>query len=73
MLRDTTLALGVAYLFNKMPSFVNIAQSTNGGGGFDPSNASPLGAGRAQRQVAGRAVLTAQEQPGLDSYLTFAV
>jgi iron complex outermembrane receptor protein len=42
-LRDTTVALGVSNLFDKKPPFVNIAQSSNGGGGFDPTLASPIG------------------------------
>src|SRR5205085_10062973 len=32
--KDTSLALGVVNLFDRKPPFVNIAQSTNGGGGF---------------------------------------
>ncbi len=43
MLKDTTVALGVVNLFNRAPPFVNIAQSTNGGGGFDPTLVSPVG------------------------------
>lgn len=43
MLRDTTLALGVYNAFDRDPPFVNIAQSQNGGGGFDPTAASPVG------------------------------
>jgi iron complex outermembrane receptor protein len=39
----TTLALGVTNLFNRPPPFVNIAQSNLGGGGFDPTLASPVG------------------------------
>ena len=42
-LRDTTVALGVTNVFDKKPPFVNIAQSSNGGGGFDPTLASPIG------------------------------
>lgn len=42
-LRDTTLALGLSNAFDKKPPFVNIAQSNNGGGGFDPTLASPIG------------------------------
>lgn len=43
LLQDTTLSLGASNLFNRKPPFVNVAQSTNGGGGFDPTMASPLG------------------------------
>ena len=43
MLKDTTVALGVINLFNRAPPFVNIAQSSNGGGGFDPTLVSPVG------------------------------
>ncbi len=43
LLRDTTIAVGVTNLFDKKPPFVNIAQSSNGGGGFDPTLASPIG------------------------------
>jgi iron complex outermembrane receptor protein len=39
----TTLALGVTNLFDRNPPFVNIAQSTNGGGGFDPTLTNPIG------------------------------
>jgi iron complex outermembrane receptor protein len=42
-LRDTTIALGVYNAFDRKPPFVNIAQSQNGGGGFDPTAASPIG------------------------------
>ncbi|MEN9631137.1 MAG: hypothetical protein RJA10_4365, partial [Pseudomonadota bacterium] len=42
-LRDTTLALGVYNALDRQPPFVNIAQSQNGGGGFDPTAASPVG------------------------------
>ena len=37
MLRDTTLSLGAVNLFDRKPPFVNVAQSQNGGGGFDPT------------------------------------
>lgn len=42
-LRDTTVVLGVTNLFDRKPPFVNVAQSNNGGGGFDPTMASPIG------------------------------
>lgn len=38
-----TLALDVSNLFDVDPPFVNIAQSPNGGGGFDPTLANPIG------------------------------
>lgn len=37
------LALDVRNLFDAKPPFVNIAPSPNGGGGFDPSAADPVG------------------------------
>jgi iron complex outermembrane receptor protein len=37
------VALGVVNLFDRNPSFVNISQSTNGGGGFDPTSSNPVG------------------------------
>lgn len=43
LLRDTTLSLGVSNLFDKDPPFVNIAQSANGGGGYDPTQTNPIG------------------------------
>ena len=43
ILKDATFAIGVVNLSNKMPPFVNIAQSPNGGGGFDPTLANPIG------------------------------
>lgn len=43
LLKDATIALGVTNLFDKSPPFVNIAQSNNGGGGFDPTLANPVG------------------------------
>lgn len=43
LLKDTVLAVGVTNVTNKMPPYVNVAQGSNGGGGFDPTNASPLG------------------------------
>ncbi|WP_395399588.1 TonB-dependent receptor domain-containing protein [Pseudoduganella sp. UC29_106] len=41
--KDLTLSAGVVNLFDKNPPFVNIAQSTNGGGGFDPTLTNPTG------------------------------
>ena len=38
-----TLAVDVSNLLNKNPPFVNIPQSPNGGGGFDPTVANPIG------------------------------
>ncbi|UAJ11530.1 TonB-dependent receptor domain-containing protein [Glacieibacterium megasporae] len=38
-----TVALDVANLFDADPPFVNIPQSPNGGGGFDPTAANPIG------------------------------
>lgn len=43
MLRDATVALGVTNVLDRDPPFVNIAQSQNGGGGFDPTLVNPLG------------------------------
>jgi iron complex outermembrane receptor protein len=43
LFKGTTLALGVTNAFDKQPPFVNIAQSTNGGGGFDPTLVNPVG------------------------------
>jgi iron complex outermembrane receptor protein len=43
MLKDATLALGVTNLFDRKPPFVNVAQSNNGGGGFDPTTTNPVG------------------------------
>lgn len=42
-LRDTRLSLDVTNLFDTDPPYVNIIPSPNGGGGFDPANASPIG------------------------------
>ncbi len=42
-LKDATVALGVVNLLDKTPPFVNIAQSNNGGGGFDPTQVNPVG------------------------------
>jgi iron complex outermembrane receptor protein len=39
----STVALGVTNLFDRKPPFVNIAQSSNGGGGFDPTLTNPIG------------------------------
>lgn len=41
--KDATIALGATNLFDKEPPFVNIQQSGNGGGGFDPTVANPIG------------------------------
>lgn len=43
LLKDSTLSLGVSNLFDQKPPFVNIAQSANGGGGFDPTQTNPIG------------------------------
>ncbi|MFL6636231.1 MAG: hypothetical protein ACJ8HJ_28380, partial [Massilia sp.] len=43
VMKDTTLALNVNNLFDRRPPFVNIAQSSNGGGGFDPTLTNPVG------------------------------
>ena len=43
LLKETTVAIGAVNLFDKKPPFVNVAQSTNGGGGFDPTQTSPIG------------------------------
>lgn len=37
------LGIGVINAFDKAPPFADIAPSNNGGGGFDPTNASPIG------------------------------
>jgi iron complex outermembrane receptor protein len=42
-LGGTTVSLGVVNLFDRRPPFVNIAQSANGGGGFDPTLTNPIG------------------------------
>jgi iron complex outermembrane receptor protein len=42
-LGGTTVSLGVVNLFDRRPPFVNIAQSSNGGGGFDPTLTNPIG------------------------------
>jgi iron complex outermembrane receptor protein len=42
-LHGTTVSLGVVNLFDRRPPFVNIAQSANGGGGFDPTLTNPIG------------------------------
>ncbi len=41
--KDATIALGATNLFDRNPPFVNIQQSNNGGGGFDPTVANPTG------------------------------
>jgi iron complex outermembrane receptor protein len=38
-----TLALDVSNLFDVDPPFVNIPESPNGGGGFDPTVSNPIG------------------------------
>ncbi|MEK8052732.1 TonB-dependent receptor [Ideonella sp. DXS22W] len=43
LLKDATVALGVTNLADRKPPFVNVAQSTNGGGGFDPTLTNPIG------------------------------
>ncbi|SFC92374.1 TonB-dependent receptor plug domain-containing protein [Massilia yuzhufengensis] len=42
-LQGTTVALNVTNLFDRAPPFVNLAQSNNGGGGFDPTASNPIG------------------------------
>ncbi|HEY6642778.1 TonB-dependent receptor [Povalibacter sp.] len=42
-LEDLTVALDVTNAFDEEPPFVDIAQSGNGGGGFDPTLVNPLG------------------------------
>ena len=42
-LEGSTIAMNVTNLFDREPPFVNIAQSTNGGGGFDPTASNPIG------------------------------
>ncbi len=42
-LEDLTVALDVTNAFDKEPPFVDIAESANGGGGFDPTQVNPLG------------------------------
>jgi len=42
-LKDSTIALNATNLFDRDPPFVNIAQSNNGGGGFDPTASNPIG------------------------------
>lgn len=41
--KDATLSLGVQNLTDQKPPFVNVAQSNNGGGGFDPTQTNPVG------------------------------
>ena len=43
MAGDLTVAIDARNLFDKDPPYVNIAQSANGGGGFDPTLHSPVG------------------------------
>lgn len=38
-----TFAVDATNVFNKNPPFVDIAQSPNGGGGFDPTTTNPIG------------------------------
>jgi iron complex outermembrane receptor protein len=42
-LQNLRVALEVTNLFDSDPPFVNIAPSVNGGGGFDPNAANPIG------------------------------
>ena len=42
-LKDFTLAVDARNLFDKDPPFVNIPESANGGGGFDPTLTNPIG------------------------------
>ncbi len=42
-LKHTSIMVDVTNLFDTDPPFVNIAESTNGGGGFDPTVANPFG------------------------------
>lgn len=41
--KDLLFGLDVTNLFDKNPPYVNVGQSGNGGGGFDPTAANPLG------------------------------
>ncbi len=41
--RGTVFSLDIQNLLGSNPPFVNIAESSNGGGGFDPNNANPIG------------------------------
>jgi iron complex outermembrane receptor protein len=43
VLHAFTVALDVTNLFDARPPFVNIAESANGGGGFDPTLVNPVG------------------------------
>lgn len=43
LFKDTTLAIGATNLFDRKPPFVNVAQSPNGGGGYDPTLVNPVG------------------------------
>ena len=42
-LDDARLALDVTNLFDSDPPYVNLVPNPNGGGGFDPQNANPIG------------------------------
>jgi iron complex outermembrane receptor protein len=42
-LKGATLTLDVNNLFDTDPPFVNVAESPNGGGGFDPTTTNPIG------------------------------
>ena len=42
-LGDARLALDVTNLFDTNPPYVNLVPNPNGGGGFDPQNANPIG------------------------------
>jgi iron complex outermembrane receptor protein len=42
-LGGVTLGLEVRNLFDVAPPYVNVAPSLNGGGGYDPSAANPIG------------------------------
>jgi iron complex outermembrane receptor protein len=42
-LKGTRLGLDVTNLFGANPPFVNIIPNANGGGGFDPQAANPIG------------------------------
>jgi iron complex outermembrane recepter protein len=43
LLKDATLVLAASNLSDRKPPYVNLAPGSNGGGGFDPAAASPLG------------------------------
>jgi iron complex outermembrane receptor protein len=42
-LHNLRVGLDVTNLFDSEPPFVNIAPGNNGGGGFDPNAANPIG------------------------------